>query len=766
MNKKIIYTLTFIALLIPGTAFAVLSSVDRIINHIEPLIKTDFIKGLYFVASSTSQASVFPIANIPRLENLTVNGFVKTINTDGTLDIDTTTYAPIADLANYVPYTGATADVDIDTHTMSATNYRVYNNGSTVYYTDTGVTAKGNTTFTGTGIFGLEQGTKQANLDFSGITGNKNYTFPDVTGTFVLGTGVTSECAVWASTNTLGSSACPSGGGSQSPFATTTSTVAGRAIVYPLNNTDILTVGGNSTTTAKMYFDPNVQQSQLLTDLYLGNSLSPQLDAFGTKNYEFQILESQNDVVGATIYNRSAGSLAASGIFFQNNKSSIGGIGATQTYYGGCIYGGGNWNGVPIGFGALGASDFGCYNSDGNMIIAAASSTPSGSTTVGNINFFTGTGSFAGGIPDVTISYLGNLGIGTTSPYSKLSVVGRVAAEFYDATSTTATSTLNGQLHVGRFVSGTGNLDSKLTLQAADATTARYILNYKSSTGQSLMSIRNDGSWVSGTSLNFNTGAGVNSSSSGGAVTLATGGSSSGNITITTGTSGIRRDITFLPNNSATGGNVGVATTTPYAKFSVAGANTASTTMAVTHVANGTAPVLVVATTTGTATSTAFIIDSIGQVGIGTSTPWRSLSVNGGVAFQGLTSSTAGNAVCILTNFEIVNAGGTTCVTSSARFKTDIKDLKNGLSTVMLLKPREFTRKNPTPSQPSGKEIGFIAEEIEKVEPRLVEYEADGKTPRGVNYAESVALLTKAIQEQQAQIQALKEEVKLLKLKK
>ena len=46
------------------------------------------------------------------------------------------------------------------------------------------------------------------------------------------------------------------------------------------------------------------------------------------------------------------------------------------------------------------------------------------------------------------ISSTGNVGIGTTSPYAKLSVVGETVSSYFTATSTTATSTFAGGLNV------------------------------------------------------------------------------------------------------------------------------------------------------------------------------------------------------------------------------------------------------------------------------------------------------------------------------
>ena len=80
------------ALFIPLAVFATPTSVDRITNRIEPLIKTDFIRGVYFVASSTTATSSFPNASttnitilgklFDRLLSAGTNGYV--LQTNGT----------------------------------------------------------------------------------------------------------------------------------------------------------------------------------------------------------------------------------------------------------------------------------------------------------------------------------------------------------------------------------------------------------------------------------------------------------------------------------------------------------------------------------------------------------------------------------------------------------------------------------------------------------------------------------------------------------
>jgi hypothetical protein len=53
----------------------------------------------------------------------------------------------------------------------------------------------------------------------------------------------------------------------------------------------------------------------------------------------------------------------------------------------------------------------------------------------------------------------------------------------------------------------------------------------------------------------------------------------------------------------------------------------------------------------------------------------------------------------------------------------------------------------------------LIAEDVAKIDKRLVGFEPDFKTPRGVRYQNLTAILIKAIQEQQIQIDSLKLQV-------
>jgi hypothetical protein len=93
-----------------------------------------------------------------------------------------------------------------------------------------------------------------------------------------------------------------------------------------------------------------------------------------------------------------------------------------------------------------------------------------------------------------------------------------------------------------------------------------------------------------------------------------------------------------------------------------------------------------------------------------------------------------------------------TIQTSDIRMKTNIKNLKYGLSEVLKFRPVSYTWK----SDANSKKIGLIAQEVQDVVPEVV---TDGEY-LGMNYAELVPVLIKAIQEQQKLIDELTVKVK------
>jgi hypothetical protein len=203
-------------------------------------------------------------------------------------------------------------------------------------------------------------------------------------------------------------------------------------------------------------------------------------------------------------------------------------------------------------------------------------------------------------------------------------------------------------------------------------------------------------------------------------------------------------------------GNVGVGTTTPFGSFgvnSIAGQ---------------------VAFAVGSSTKTSFIVDKFGNVGVGTTSPWRAFDINGTVGMKGLTTSsgTQSGVLCISSTNEVIN-DSVACIASSGRFKEGITDLSgsSALSEVMALRPVAFKYKasfngalqnNPNYS---NEQVGFIAEDVQKLDPRLVEVETatttfDGVeypagTPHTVRYENMTAILASAMQEMNLNIESL-----------
>ena len=97
---------------------------------------------------------------------------------------------------------------------------------------------------------------------------------------------------------------------------------------------------------------------------------------------------------------------------------------------------------------------------------------------------------------------------------------------------------------------------------------------------------------------------------------------------------------------------------------------------------------------------------------------------------------------------------------SSARYKQNVTPLPNPIETAKKLQGVEFTWK-----ESGHKDFGFIAEEVGKVLPQLVSYEADGKSAIGMDYSKITSLLVECVKQQQEQIDTQEDRIKQLEKK-
>ncbi|GAA4046716.1 hypothetical protein GCM10022409_35970 [Hymenobacter glaciei] len=94
-----------------------------------------------------------------------------------------------------------------------------------------------------------------------------------------------------------------------------------------------------------------------------------------------------------------------------------------------------------------------------------------------------------------------------------------------------------------------------------------------------------------------------------------------------------------------------------------------------------------------------------------------------------------------------------TVQTSDSRLKTNIENLAYGLKDVLKMRPVAYNWK----AQPTANHmVGFIAQEMEQIVPEAVEAPKAAGEHYGMKYTELIPVLTKAIQEQQVQIEGLK----------
>ena len=139
-----------------------------------------------------------------------------------------------------------------------------------------------------------------------------------------------------------------------------------------------------------------------------------------------------------------------------------------------------------------------------------------------------------------------------------------------------------------------------------------------------------------------------------------------------------------------------------------------------------------------------------GRVGIDTPSPSEVLDVDGKVRVRDFYTSGATYDVQVKSTGELVR------VTSSKRYKTDIHDLEVNPLDVLTLQARRFTWK-----ETGEKDIGLIAEEVDKVLKDLVVYDEQGR-PDGVSYDKISLYLLEVIKKQNEEIKSQQEQINQL----
>ncbi|WP_298950196.1 tail fiber domain-containing protein [uncultured Nonlabens sp.] len=98
--------------------------------------------------------------------------------------------------------------------------------------------------------------------------------------------------------------------------------------------------------------------------------------------------------------------------------------------------------------------------------------------------------------------------------------------------------------------------------------------------------------------------------------------------------------------------------------------------------------------------------------------------------------------------------------TSDIRKKKNIQPLKDGLTSIIALNTYQYNYKNDNSNR---LQYGFIAQELQEQIPSIVDEGLDSNKSLAVDYGQMIPILVKAIQEQQVKIEALQQEVQLLK---
>ncbi len=168
-------------------------------------------------------------------------------------------------------------------------------------------------------------------------------------------------------------------------------------------------------------------------------------------------------------------------------------------------------------------------------------------------------------------------------------------------------------------------------------------------------------------------------------------------------------------------GSVGIGTSTPWAKLSINNYSAGASTM----------PLFTIASSTGAAaTSTEFIVTSVGNVGIGTSSPAQKLVVQGTIRQTNCVSATLS-----------ANSSGDIECTSDERLKDIHGSYEGSIASLAQINPIRYSFKNDG----SYEYVGFSAQNIQSVLPQGAPVQGSGYL--GLNTTAILALTVNAVKE-------------------
>jgi len=124
---------------------------------------------------------------------------------------------------------------------------------------------------------------------------------------------------------------------------------------------------------------------------------------------------------------------------------------------------------------------------------------------------------------------------------------------------------------------------------------------------------------------------------------------------------------------------------------------------------------------------------------------------NGTISEAGFTNSSTGDYVCL--NAGVLGLNTSTCSLSDETAKQDIAPLTDALDEVMRFEPVHFRYKPGNGYDTAVEHVGFTAQRMAKVDPRVVEYK-DGQ-PHAIAYENITAINSAAIQQQQREVMFL-----------